>query len=485
MVKPLYLILLFLGAVVLYSIGNWSLPLIDRDEPRFAEASREMRQSGDYIVPRLNGDYRLDKPPLIYWCQVLSYNLFGENDFAARFPSAIFAALTAVATLVFGTRIYGARVGVWAGIVFATSLQVFIHARAAVADMPLVFFFLLATWADWERLKSPRAAVWWWTFYLALGLGFLAKGPAALLPALFGPVQRLLTGVPRKISLCSALLGGLVVLGVIGLWGIPALMATNGEYLQVGLGKHVIERSLHPMESHGLPGVVGYLLSLPFYLITTLFSFFPWCLFLPLSVKQLWSERAANENYLLGPILIVFFVFTIIQTKLPHYVLPAYPMLAVLVARQVSESRFRHAVATAVLLLYLLTGLVGFRLIEPEFLSKRIAEEALPIITPETRTASLNYDEQSLIWYLRGKTHPLHRRIDASEFLDFMDQPGPALCVVNKESIDKVYLNPAWKTFDVSGYNFARWKLRPAARFGIRTTLPLPQHLDLVAVIKP
>jgi hypothetical protein len=201
-------------------------------------------------------------------------------------------------------------------------------------------------------------------------------------------------------------------------------------------------------------------------------------------MKRLWSKREADENYLLGPILIVFLVFTIIQTKLPHYVLPAYPMLAILVAREVAESRWRYGITTAALLLYVAIGFAGFRLIEPDFLSKQIAKEALPLISPETRTASLNYDEQSLIWYLRGKTHPFHRRIDASEFLDFMNQPGPALCVVNKESLNKVQLDPAWKTFEVSGYNFARWKLGLATLDGVRVTLPVPQNLDLVTVIK-
>src|ERR1700745_3809369 len=145
MIKPLYLALLFFGAALLYSLGNWSLPLIDRDEPRFAEAAREMRQSGDFVVPKLNGEYRFDKPPLIYWCQVLAYDCLGENDFAARLPSVIFAALTAVATALYSSRIFGSRIGLWSGIVFATSLQVFIHSRAAVADMPLVFFFLIGT----------------------------------------------------------------------------------------------------------------------------------------------------------------------------------------------------------------------------------------------------------------------------------------------------------------------------------------------------
>src|ERR1700759_4621898 len=115
--KPLYLFFFFFGAVLLYSLGNSSLPLIDRDEPRFAEASREMRQSGDYLVPRLNGEYRFDKPPLVYWSQVLAYDVLGENDFAARLPSVIFAALTATATIVFANRLFGPGVGLWSGLI--------------------------------------------------------------------------------------------------------------------------------------------------------------------------------------------------------------------------------------------------------------------------------------------------------------------------------------------------------------------------------
>jgi len=482
--KPLYLALFFLGAVLLYSIGNWSLPLIDRDEPRFAEASREMRQSGDFLIPRLNGDYRFDKPPLIYWCQVLSYDVLGENDFAARFPSAVFAALAAVVTLIFASRLGGPRIGVWSGIIFATSLQVFIHARAAVADMPLVFFFLTATWADWERIRNPKSTFWWWTFYLSLGLGFLSKGPPALLPILFAPFLSILNRAPFRLKFRSALLGALVVLTVIGLWGIPALIATNGAYLKIGIGKHVLQRSLQPMESHGGAGLGGYFLFLPFYLVVSFFSFFPWCVFLPACVKRLFTHREPEENYLLGPILIVLFVFTLIQTKLPHYVLPAYPMLSILVARQAAESRWRQGLLGIALALYLLIALVGFRMIEPEFLSKRIAKTALPVISAATRTASLNYDEQSLIWYLRAKTRPFHRRLNSSAFSDFMNQSGPALCVVNKDSISQIQLNPDWKTFEVSGHNFARWKVKPVQWFAIRMALPIPQPLDLVTVVK-
>jgi 4-amino-4-deoxy-L-arabinose transferase-like glycosyltransferase len=483
MVKPLYL-LFFFAAALLYSLGNWSLPLIDRDEPRFAEASREMRQSGDFLVPRLNGEYRFDKPPLIYWCQVLAYDILGENDFAARLPSVIFAALTAVTTWMYSSRIFGPRVGLWSGILFATSLQVFIHSRAAVADIPLVFFFLTATWADWERLRNPNSGFWRWTFYLSLGLGFLAKGPVALLPVFFAPVQSFLNHSAYRFRFRSALQGFLVVVAVIGLWGVPALIATHGEYLKIGIGRHVFLRSLQPMESHGVAGVWGYLLFLPYYLIVTFFSFFPWCLFLPGCVKRLWAHREPDENYLVGSILIVFFVFTLIQTKLPHYVLPAYPMLAMLTARYAEQSRWARPILGATLIAYLLIALVGFRVIEPKFVSKKIAQTALPLISPETRTASLNYDEQSLIWYLRAKTRAFHRRLDSGQFTDFMNQPGPALCVVNEESVDQIHLNPEWRTFAVSGLNFARWRLKPVPLFGLRTILPLPESLSLVTIIK-
>src|SRR5437667_9889423 len=188
-------------------VGTWSLPLIDRDEPRFAEASREMIERGDYIVPRFNNQLRLDKPPLAYWAQTASYRVFGQNDFAARFPSAFAAALTALSIFAWSSRLRSpqrppvsqaqigeARVGFWAAIIFTLSLQTFLHAKAAVADMWLVLFVTLAHWAGYELLRdrlspSPdqtsniklatgrvrptgghQTSSWWWMFYLALAL---------------------------------------------------------------------------------------------------------------------------------------------------------------------------------------------------------------------------------------------------------------------------------------------------------------------------
>jgi len=147
--------ILFFGCVLFHIAGTWSLPLIDRDEPRFAEASREMIERADYVVPYFNNQLRLDKPPLAYWAQAVSYRIFGENDFAARFPSVVAAALTALLIFAWGVRIGGEKVGWWAAIIFALSLQTFVHAKAAVADMWLVLFVTIAHWSGFELIQRP------------------------------------------------------------------------------------------------------------------------------------------------------------------------------------------------------------------------------------------------------------------------------------------------------------------------------------------
>src|SRR5262252_621396 len=185
--------ILFFGCVLFHILGTWTLPLIDRDEPRFAEASREMIQRADYVVPYFDNQLRLDKPPLAYWAQVASYRIFGESDFSARFPSAIAAALTALVIVAWGYRIGAVAAGWWAAIIFTLALQTFVHAKAAVADMWLVLFMTLAHWAGYELLQRPTPSAQrsnpkrdgsFIVFYVSLALGFLAKGPIAWIPLL-------------------------------------------------------------------------------------------------------------------------------------------------------------------------------------------------------------------------------------------------------------------------------------------------------------
>ncbi|MSU32998.1 MAG: hypothetical protein EXS25_10165 [Pedosphaera sp.] len=118
---------------------------MDQDEPRFAEASREMLHSGDWIIPRLNGHHRFDKPPLIYWAQAFFLHNFGKSQAAFAWPSTLAAALTTMVIYLWGRRIAGCRVDLWSAVLFATNPQVFVHAHLAVAAMLMVLCVTLAS----------------------------------------------------------------------------------------------------------------------------------------------------------------------------------------------------------------------------------------------------------------------------------------------------------------------------------------------------
>src|SRR5260370_21916242 len=131
---------------------------------------------------------------------------------------------------------------------------------------------------------------------------------------------------------------------VVALWGIPALIRTHGEFFTIGIGRHVIGRSFATMEGHGANSLGMYLLLLPFYFITLFVSFFPWSIKLPWLVRKLWRERKTGiadpgynvnniDAYLLAGIGIIFIIFTLVKNKLPHYTLPAFPFIALFLAR--------------------------------------------------------------------------------------------------------------------------------------------------------
>src|SRR5437879_7666200 len=212
--------------------------------------------------------------------------MFGENEFAARFPSTIAGALTALSIFTWGLRMGGNRVGWWAAFVFTLSLQTFVHAKAAVADMWLVLFMTLAHWSGYELIcrkqtsnaRRPTPNIqrrWSWIFYLSLAFGFLAKGPIAWLP-LFTVGATIIVARDWELARHLKLLRGiLLMLAVVALWGIPALVQTHGQFLAIGIGRHVISRSLATREGPGAGSCGMYLVLLPFYSLTVFVRFSP------------------------------------------------------------------------------------------------------------------------------------------------------------------------------------------------------------------
>ncbi len=326
--------------------GTAALPLLDRDEPRFATATREMQERADWFVPTFNGDFRFDKPVLIYWLMRGGYAIAGVGELGARLPSIAAALALVLLTAAAGRRWFDATTGLAAGAGLATCLQFFIHGRLALADMVMVACValsqialgrLLLDSAPEDDAADRKARRWWWALWLGLALGFLAKGPIAwAVPALSLILLRwVFWRKPLPWSRLRALPGAGLMLLLIAAWGVPALIITHGDFFRVGIGKHVVDR--------GLDGFNARSYSVFFYLKTTPLSLFPWFVFLPLAwigARRRWSAQVA---WLVCWAIAPYLIFTPYATQLPHYVLPGFPALFLLLALglELPASRWR------------------------------------------------------------------------------------------------------------------------------------------------
>ena len=456
----------FLVVALFHLLGTWSLPLIDRDEPRFAEAAREMIERDDYIVPYFNDDYRFDKPPLIYWLMCASYGLFGETDFAARLPSVLAAAAICALLFLWGVDAFGSyQRALLAAALFGTCLQTFMHARAAVADMVMILFMSGAYWVGWRLLEArsapaARQLAMWAVFAVCLGLGFLTKGPVAWLPLL----PLLAMGAVMKRGWAFQLAGVASLLAAAGLvlvWAVPALRMTDGEYFDVGIGKHVVQRSLDVMEGHGAGDALGYIALLPLYFVTVFISFFPGSLLLPAHVRSLWRRRPGRFSLYLGlQVLLVFVVFSLLKTKLPHYTLPAFPALAMWLALQLGDNprlirRFsKTAIWSSGVLAALALAL--FPLLARLTPSHQLAAMAADSFTPDMRFASVEYVEPSLVWYLRAHTDGFHKKRKPAEAAEYLERDGARALVTPSALVDQLGDLSGYRIIQAEGLNIAK-----------------------------
>jgi len=466
-----------LACFALHLAGTWALPLLDRDEPRFAEASREMLQRGDWVVPWFNNSPRYDKPPLVYWLQMAGYRWLGESELTARLPSVLAAALTAVAILGFGSRMGNRSVGLWSALMFSTCLQTLVHAKLAVADMLMICCFTMAAWCGWELGRAEDASScpgaprhgWRLGFVISLALAFLAKGPVGWLPLLLpllAPVWH-----RRPIAWSRLRLGYTVplVLGLVALWGVPALLRTEGEFWDVGMGRHVFQRSIGVLEGHGARGLFSYLATTPLYFVTVFASFFPWSLWLVWLGRQLRHRRQAltfDEKYLLAGVGLIFGVFSLVRTKLPHYTLPAFPLLALLLVgawERTGGAPMPGARRWVVGMggFGLAVSLLVFPLVAPLFPSPGLARECAPWLRPHLKYASAGFEEPSLCWYFRSRVRGFLQPLPFADLPVFMAKPGLRLCILPTEQVASVFprLPDEWKRVQICGFSPAHGRI--------------------------
>jgi 4-amino-4-deoxy-L-arabinose transferase-like glycosyltransferase len=307
--------------------------LWDRDEPRFARATAEMIESGNYLYPTFNGQLRPDKPILIYWLMSVPMRVLGPTSLACRFFSSVGIALTCFFTFLLARRFLNDRAGLWSMAILASTLLILVEGTAATSDgillpcmvaVMVLFAGSLALGLRWYQVPLMG---------LALGLGLLAKGPVALLP-LAVIIATLWLIRKSRIPLGSHFgrLGGAVALGALLFvaWAIPANNATGGEFLRLGIGHHVLARAARPLESHG----GRFLLNLPYYLPIIIAGFFPWTLHLPGSISAVLRGRVGGVYFrelFLAWVVSVVVIMTLVATKLPHYILFTWPAMALAV----------------------------------------------------------------------------------------------------------------------------------------------------------
>ncbi len=325
-----------------YFLVAASSTLWDRDEPRFARATVEMLRSGQYLYPTFNGTLRPDKPILVYWLMSLPIRWFGQTELACRFFAPLATLGTGLLTALLGRRLIGSWLAGAAamGLLISSPLMV-VSGTAATTDAVLLFFVAAAVTAFAMTCSDgwrPSHA-----FLLALSLAgaLLTKGPVGLIPLLImGAVLALARALPQRKTgfLIGTTLALIAALALFLAWAVPANLATEGRFFNLGIGRHVVARSLRPMEGHG----GRFWTSLPYYVPVVWLAFFPWTLYLPAAWSALAGHRLGRPGltpFLCGWMLAPLALMTLVATKLPHYVLPAWPALALAVAALLEAHR--------------------------------------------------------------------------------------------------------------------------------------------------
>ena len=326
--------LALLAAVVFF--GNLAYPFIEPDESRYAQIALEMVRSGDYVVPRLQGEPYLDKPPLLYWATAGSFQLFGVSELSARIPSALAATLTVLVTFLLGRRLLNDRAAYSGAILLFLCFGFVLSGRFVIMDGLLTLFTTTCLLAGFLALRGWHLrSGWWLVAAVACGLGMLTKGPIA--PVLTIPPLLALQALSRyaaRIHLRHWLTFVVVVAAITVPWFVAVGFA-QPEFAGHFLWKHHVLRFVSAF-NHRAP--------FWYYLPVLLIGMFPCSLltapiiaFLVGRTETLRKIRTEELGCLaLAAVWIVGF-FSVSSCKLPTYILPAVPLLCLVMGCMVSE----------------------------------------------------------------------------------------------------------------------------------------------------
>ncbi len=363
--------------MVLPFIALGTPPLFDLDEGAFTASTREMFLRGDFLSSYLLGEPRHDKPILIYWLQAASISLLGSGEFTWRLPSALASSLWILATYAFLHRLRGAQPALAGALIIATAAGVVIIMRAATADALLNLWLACAGYASWLWLLE-RDRRWLYLAWLALALGFLTKGPVALLIPGAAVLLWCVTRGDWRSALGWAFTPGplLLFLVVAVPWFALQTWHEGPGFLTGFFLKHNLSRFDSPMEGHG--GNLFY------YLPVVLLSLLPHTGLLLLAstrLKAIWRDELLRFGLLW--FLFAFVLFSFSGTKLPHYIYYGYAGLLPILVSQLDHRAARGAIA--------ISGAVTFALL---LALPLLLTQALPGLEPDDRMLVGDIGEQ-------------------------------------------------------------------------------------------
>lgn len=323
---------------IFYTIWLGSYPLFTPDEGRYSEVAREMVASGDYITPRVDGIAFLDKPILYYWLQATAIKLFGVKEWALRLFPALLGVLGCIATYVCGRRLFDRRTGLISAIILATTPLYFASAHYANLDLEVAVFISCTLFCFITGVQSKDRSRPYFLFaaYIFAALAALTKGLIGIaFPSMIAGSWIILLwrwDILKKIHLIA----GLALFILITLPWYILVQKANPDFLNYFFVTQQVTRFLSA-------GVFNNSTPFWFYLPIVLVGFFPWTIFLVQAltntIRHVWKARSTHstELFLLLWLSIIFIFFSIPRSKTIGYILPVFPVLALLVGNYLSK----------------------------------------------------------------------------------------------------------------------------------------------------
>lgn len=327
-----WLLVLVIAAGALFP-GITAIPVMDRDEGRYVQATRQMMETGDYVDIRLQEATRYGYPAGTYWAKAASASLFGGVEapiWAYRLPSFLAGVIAVLGTAWLAARIGGPVAGVGAGLLLAVSLVVAVESRVARSDALLLACVVVAQAALWRltKLEEDRPAFWGapLAFWAAHGIGMLIKGPIITLVVGLTIAAWCLWNRDRSLLRRLRFLPGIAVTVLPVLPWLAAITAKVGTaYIEEAIGRSMMGKVATGDRAHGAPP--GY------HLVALFIAFWPGALLVGAAAALAWTRRREPDiRFLICWLVPTFLAFEAVATKLPHYTMPTYPALAILVA---------------------------------------------------------------------------------------------------------------------------------------------------------